>query len=77
MKNVLTLKKKHSEHSQSSLFLQLKIWKWKEFQKSYTENRDCFENQEDEKFNPWRENHNLQHTGNFWNYKSCFSNSFT
>ena len=52
--------KKHSENSRSSLFLQQKTLKWKEIQKSYTENRDCFQNLEDEKFNLWKENHNLQ-----------------
>ena len=27
--------------------------------------KDCFENLEDEKSNPWRGNHNLQKIGNF------------
>ena len=38
---------------------------------------NCFENQEDEKFGPWRKNHNIQNTGNLKNYTSCFSNYFT
>ena len=42
-----------------------KTWKWREFQKSYTESRDCSENVEDEKFNPWRKNHNLRNLENF------------
>ena len=57
--------KKQSENSMSSLFLQQKIWKWKQFKTSYTENRDWFENLEDKKFNPWRENQNLQNIGSF------------
>ena len=61
---VLTLKK-HKEKSRSSVFLKLKTWKWREFRKSYTENRDCFENLEDAKFNAWRENHSFQNSGNF------------
>ena len=39
---------------------QLQITK---YLKSYTENRDCFENLDDEKFNFWRENQNLQNIG--------------
>ena len=56
---ILILKKqwKFSEF----IILITKNWKWKEFQKSYTDNRGCFENLEDEKFNPWRENHYLTH----------------
>ena len=42
-----------------------KTCKWKEFLKSYKEKRHYFENLEDEKFNPWRENRNLQNTDNF------------
>ena len=42
--------KKHSENSRSSLFLKRKTRK--EFQKSYTENRDYFENLEHGKFKP-------------------------
>ena len=42
--------KKNSENSRRFIILTTKNWKLKEFQKSYTQNRGCFENLEDEKF---------------------------
>ena len=58
------------------IILTTKNLNMKRISKTYTENRDCFENLEDKKFNASRENHNLQNS-NFWIYTSCFSNSFT
>ena len=44
------------------IILTTKNLNMKRISKTYTENRDCFENLEDKKFNAWRENHNLQNS---------------
>ena len=71
MKNI-NLKQTQGKLSEFIIFTTKKI---ERISKSYTKNRECSENIKDEKFNPWRENHN-HNIVNFSNYVPCTNNSF-
>ena len=52
--------KEHSQNSWNFLFLQQRNLKIKTISNGmYTENRNCFQNLEDKKFNHWRKNQNI------------------